>query len=155
METYTKIMTDKGLRRARPVTIGGIDYPSVKAAAQALGYSCCTLYRRLANGIDPMEPVQDAGRRRRMSWRKANGVSQVPMRRGTFGRKPVPVMVDGRVYGSVTAAAAAIGSSSQDLCRCLGKGFKCRGHEVGRATDLDLCLREIEERNRQPYQFSR
>ena len=83
-----------------------------------------------------------------MSWRKANGVSQVPM-------EPVPVTVDGKVYGSVTAAAAAIGSSPQDLCRCLGKGFKCRGHEVGRATELDLVLAEIRQRDREPYQFSR
>lgn len=156
MEKYATIMTSRGRRKVRPVTIGGIDYPSVKAAAAALGMSSPTLFHRLALGIDPLEPLQDSGRRRRVSWRKAHDLGHVAVvpRSGTFGRQAKPVIVDGRIYGSTSEAAAAIGTAVTYLQRCL-KGGSCRGHQVRRAEEIDLILAEIEKRNRQPYQFTR
>lgn len=54
-------------------------------------------------------------------------------RKGRQGRK-VRVEVDGDlVFGSIKAAASAIGCASSGLDRALRVGCKCKGHKVRRA----------------------
>lgn len=76
-------------------------------------------------------------------------------------KRAVDVKVNGRwvTYESAGQAATHIGVSQPTLSKYLRQekpcnGFEIRWHEDGEESEIDRCLREIEERNRQPYEFS-
>lgn len=76
-------------------------------------------------------------------------------------KRAVDVKVNGRwvTYESAGQAATHIGVSQHTLSKYLRQekpcnGFEIRWHEDGEESEIDRCLREIEERNRQPYEFS-
>lgn len=113
----------------KPVTINGVTYPSQHAAARALGVTDAAIRKRLKNGV--------------------------PLSR-KFAKYTVPVGTDdGRVFPSVTEAAHALSVSYAYIKRCLKDDRPCRGHRVRRLSEIDIILAEIEQRNRQPYQFAR
>ncbi len=76
-------------------------------------------------------------------------------------KRAVDVKVNGRwvTYESAGQAATHIGVSQPTLSKYLRQekpcnGFEIRWHEEGEESEIDRCLREIDERNRQPYEFS-
>lgn len=113
----------------KTITIAGVTYATIKDAARSIGIKPESLYcrrsRKAHNIVAPVKPHQR------------------------------PVLVDGKIVKDTATAAAMIGVCPQYLRLCICNGTKCGGHDVKRPTELDLCLSEIEQRNRQPYQFSR
>lgn len=145
--------------KCKPVTVAGVTYGSYKEAADALGMSPALLSLRLKRGIDPTLPVHrytpteevEDKRGRRPATREPKRMRL----KGIPGPAPKPVMVDGHIYESTAEAAVKLGTSPEYLQNCLCHGSTCRGHEVCRPEEIDLVLAEIEERNKQPYQFTR
>lgn len=115
--------------RPKPITIDGVTYASQSAAARAFGVNPVTVSKRVKRG--------------------AVGAPQ----HRTPGR---PISIDnGAVLGSIYAAARALQVKPSAIRYAAEHGTRCRGHHLRTLTELDLVLAEIEERNRQPYQFSR
>lgn len=73
-----------------PVRIRGVDYPSLIAAAEALGVTNAAVYNALERGT-------------------IDGVG--------LGKKYRPVLMNGRIWPSVNAAAAGIGVFPQVISR--------------------------------------
>lgn len=74
-------------------------------------------------------------------------------------RRAIDVKVDGKwtKCDTLGEAASLVGVTDATLIYCLRLGKPCNGFEVRdheELQEIDICLREIEERNRQPYQFT-
>ena len=125
------------------VTVCGITYRSVAAAAADLGVSASAIYRRIYRGESLDKPFRCVLARRRNPAIVRNA------------KNSKPVIVDGVLYPTTAEAANAIGVSVHSLQQRIHDGKPVRGHEVSRPSELDLVLAEIRQRDRQPYQFSR
>lgn len=81
----------------------------------------------------------------------------------TARRKPQPVgkidLTDQsgsvRTFDDLKAAAGFLGINYKAAYDRLTRGASVNGFTLKRHSELDDCLREIEERNKQPYQFSK
>lgn len=82
------------------VTIRGVDYPSLRAAARAIGVSSSAVGRALRAGV-----LDDCGFAPR-------------------GPKPMPVRVNDVVYGSAAIAAERLGCSPQVIYYAIARGYE-------------------------------
>lgn len=94
---------------------------------------------------------------------KPNCGTQPATKTKTARRRPQPVgKIDvtepsGKVstFDDLKAAAEFLGITYKVAYDRLTRGASVNGFTLKRHSELDDCLREIEERNKQPYQFSK
>ena len=94
------------MKAAKPITIRGVEYRSMRAAALALGVSQSVVHRHARRGT-----LDQVGMVRKLDPKPGSG------------RKPVPVLCRGVTYRSIGEAAAAIGVSYGKLYRAIEEGW--------------------------------
>jgi hypothetical protein len=113
-----------GAAQPKPVTVQGVDYPSIKAAAQAHNMSPAKVRGRLRRG----NTIEQA-----LELEKTTPTSKTKtVARATGVAQPKPVTVQGVDYPSIKAAALA-----HDLTPALVRGRLRRGKTIEQALDKD------------------